>query len=138
MNKIISYCGFVCSDCMAYKDNVKNETDRTKVCDYWDLYYNIKVEPSQIYCEGCMKPDEENPVRFTAVCRIRNCAINRNITSCAFCNVYPCKLLNDHMNSIEKIEEQNKNKIPKEIYNEYFKPYCSRKILNKINRSIGK
>lgn len=123
---------------MAFKDNIKNEIDRQKVSDYWDLFYNLKVDPSEIYCEGCMKSDEENPVRITRVCRIRNCAISRKIDSCSKCNVYPCKLLNDQMQSFEEIEKNNKNTIPKEIYNEYFRPYCSRNTLNKLIRSNGK
>jgi hypothetical protein len=138
MKKIVSYCGFICSDCMAYKDNIKNENDRKKVSDYWELFYNIKVDPSEVYCEGCVKSDEENPVRITHVCRIRNCTIKHKVTSCAYCDGYPCKLLNEQMLSFEKTEEKHKNKIPKEIYNEYFKPYYSRNILNKLNRSTGK
>lgn len=79
-----SYCGLYCGACdilLAYKKGYQD-----KVASF------LNVEPSQIKCHGC-----KTDTLFINCqnCKIRNCAINRNMEHCNDCNDYPCNIFNE-------------------------------------------
>lgn len=84
-----SYCGIYCGACsilMAFKTGYKD-----KFASYWNDELNHEIK-----CQGC-KTDTifENCGK---VCKIRKCAINRNMEHCIDCDDYPCNFYNEWLN----------------------------------------
>lgn len=81
--KYDTYCGLYCGACdvlMAYKNGYQDK-----------IAPHLNVEPSQIKCHGC-----KTDTLFINCknCKIRNCAINRNMEHCIDCDDFPCNLYN--------------------------------------------
>lgn len=72
-NEIISYCGFYCNACPKYKKGK---------------------------CLGCKGENSQCAVGYKA-CKVRPCCIEKEISSCAYCNEYKsvkdCKIYNPFM-----------------------------------------
>ncbi|UYP45507.1 hypothetical protein NEF87_001792 [Candidatus Lokiarchaeum ossiferum] len=93
MEKIIGYCGIVCSDCPAYIATMVNDDEaRIKAAEMWSKEFNEQIKPEDINCEGC---NSKNGVLFShcSVCEMRKCGLPRNINNCAYCGEYTCQKL---------------------------------------------
>ena len=91
---MIGYCGYKCSACMIYRENLKkNPYYRQEFRDKLEKYYGDKQAVEDCYCDGCLTPDSAKPDLITKDCKIRPCAISRNLESCAFCTGYPCEMV---------------------------------------------
>lgn len=97
MEKMLAYCGLYCHTCPIYLTS--RETDRSKkelmiydIISMCKKRYGIEYRFNEIMCDGCTS---ENGRLFTACkdCKIRQCAIDRNIKNCAYCNDYACDVL---------------------------------------------
>jgi hypothetical protein len=91
--KMISYCGLICSECGAYIATIQNDDKlRHTTAERWAKQYNIPVmKVSDINCTGC----DSTGVRMghCAVCRIRTCAVEKGLENCGYCVDYPCAQL---------------------------------------------
>ena len=134
MNEMTARCGYKCSLCAIYKDNLKGEEDRQRFRDALEKYYGEKLTVEQCYCDGCMTPDSENPVLITKDCTIRPCAISRGLASCAHCDDYPCEDVAGKNIDYERVKERYGGPLPEEDYEKYVMPYESRKVLDEIRR----
>lgn len=79
--KEIAYCGYNCSTCLgwiAYYIEDKKEQN-----EY------LKVYSSVIPCSGCHE-DENICKKTCGTCLIRNCGIQKDISTCSECKEYPC------------------------------------------------
>jgi hypothetical protein len=89
MNKIISRCGLICSD-----------------CDYREKFN----------CPTCHESNE-NP--FWGECKVAKCSISRNLNNCSECEDFACELLTEfafdkeHGDNGERIENLKNLKIVK-------------------------
>lgn len=95
-----TYCGIYCGACSiisAYKTGIKDP-----LAAYWtestlkDFLQSQGIELSaednlQLRCNGCKSDTLFINCKY---CKIRACAINRNVEHCNECNEYPCQLLN--------------------------------------------
>ena len=91
-----SYCGLYCGACdilMAYKHGYEE-----KIAPY------LNVEPSQIKCHGCKT---DTIFGNCNNCKIRNCAIIKNVEHCIHCDDFPCN--NFHATLFSK---EHSNKFP--------------------------
>ena len=135
MSDIIARCGFKCNLCLIYRDNLKKDKrNRQKFRDGLEKYYGDKLTLEECYCDGCMTPDSENPVRITKECKVRPCAIEKGLENCGYCKQYPCPILEPKMIEYDKVKERYGGPLPEEDYKVFVMPYESRKVLDEINQ----
>jgi hypothetical protein len=135
MADIIARCGFKCNLCLIYRDNLKkDERNRQRFRDALEKYYGDKLTLEECYCDGCMTPDSENPVRITADCKVRPCVIANGLENCAYCDRYPCENLARKFVDYRKVKDRFGGPLPEEDYKLFVKPYESRQVLDKIRQ----
>jgi len=126
-------CGFHCSRCLAYAGNIKSEADRIRVSESWQKIYGFKVPVEAIRCDGCLKPDSENPFRICRDCKIRTCVQDRKIANCGECNEFPCDHIEQHLASVETVAPGCQDKISSEEFQSFIEPYLCRGFLETGN-----
>ncbi len=85
-----SCCGIDCEKCecfIAAKEG--NVQIQQQAAGRWSDIYRRSIAPGQIRCQGCMAEDGEVSL-FCADCAIRKCCRERNVHSCASCDLFPC------------------------------------------------
>lgn len=94
MDKIIAYCGLICTDCPAYiATQADDRAALEKVAAQWREEFdapNITVE--SILCDGCLTHDGRK-CSHCFECDIRACGLERNVVNCAHCADYGCDKL---------------------------------------------
>ncbi len=93
MEKIIAYCGLVCSDCPAYIATQANDSAALEaVAAQWREAYNAPdITVAAVCCDGCLSGP--NKCSHCAECEIRACGIARGVLNCAHCADYACDKL---------------------------------------------
>ena len=92
MDRIISFCGLVCSECPAYIATQKDDdAERKAVADKWSKEFNADISFEDINCDGCIS--DERVFQHCNVCEIRLCGKEKGILNCAFCDTYACEKL---------------------------------------------
>jgi hypothetical protein len=90
MEKMIAYCGLVCTDCGAYKATQKNDNKlRKEVAEKWTKEYNHPFKPEDINCDGCL-PATVKTIGQLNVCAIRKCGQAKGVENCGLCGDYSC------------------------------------------------
>jgi hypothetical protein len=93
--QLSSYCGLECLTCPIHLATIEKDPDeqvkmRLEIAEECSRLYGKNFTPEDIGdCDGC----KENKGRLFAGCRnckIRECAIRRNIPNCAYCNDFAC------------------------------------------------
>lgn len=88
--KTIAYCGIDCSQCLIYQASIEDDLEKNEeITKSWSTE-KFPLTMNNVECFGC-KGDKV--VNFCAKCDIRECAKNRNLTSCAFCQEFPCQMI---------------------------------------------
>jgi len=64
-NRYVAYCGIDCTGCPRYQNDCP---------------------------EGCLG---SNPANDCDACKVRRCSLEKQITSCAYCEKYPCEILEE-------------------------------------------
>lgn len=54
-------CGFLCSDCRAYKENIHSDADRERLSVVFEKIYGYTIAPGNVNCDGCIEPDQNSP-----------------------------------------------------------------------------
>ncbi|MFX1285697.1 MAG: DUF3795 domain-containing protein [Promethearchaeota archaeon] len=87
MTEMIAYCGLNCEQCPAF---IAKQTDdqalREKTAKEWSGG-GFVVTADQINCDGCHA--RENTFVYCTQCAVRNCGIEKGLTTCADCSDYP-------------------------------------------------
>lgn len=114
MNELIAYCGLDCNGCPIYwatrePDKEKQLEMRIDIMRLCREHYGMDVQPEDITdCDGCCS---QTGRLFSGClkCDIRHCAESRQLTSCAYCNVYVCdklkKLFSTDESARSRLEE---------------------------------
>jgi hypothetical protein len=91
MDKIIAYCGLVCSDCSAYiATQADDQAALEKVAAQWrEQYHAPDLTVESVICDGCL--DGGRKCGHCADCEIRACGVERGVTNCAHCSDYTCE-----------------------------------------------
>jgi hypothetical protein len=73
MEKIVAYCGIVCTECPAFIAT-KNDDDakRKETAELWSKQFGQEIKPEDINCEGCTL-DTGKKIDHCTVCEIRKC-----------------------------------------------------------------
>jgi hypothetical protein len=129
--EIRARCGFLCSSCKAYKGNIRSDSDRNRVHIIWKKIYGHDIPEEVICCDGCLKPDDENPTRIGRDCPIRSCVLEKKIPHCGLCNSYPCDLIEKHLDSVESVTPGCRVSCTQEEFRDFVEPYLCRNFLEK-------
>ena len=90
MDKMIAYCGLVCTECPAYIATQANDREQLeKVATQWSVEYNATLTADDCMCDGCLSTTGHH-IGHCDECKIRACAIEKNVRNCAHCLDYPC------------------------------------------------
>ena len=116
--KMLAYCGLRCDTCPIHlatieKDEERKFEMRVSIVEQINRQYNKDLMPEDISdCDGCKAKGGR---LFTGClgCEIRNCALQRNIESCAYCDEFGCEKLQKHFcldpESFSRLEELRAN-----------------------------
>jgi hypothetical protein len=90
--KMIAFCGIVCTDCRAFRASQANDAQlKKKVARAWSTKQEM-LRPEDIDCDGCLAPGQRL-FRFCRTCDVRRCGQERGIENCAYCSEFPCEKL---------------------------------------------
>ena len=93
MERMVSACGLVCTDCEAFKATRLNDPQAiARVAAEWTKAYGVDVRPEHVWCDGCMAPGERK-CHHTTECEVRACVVKRSHRNCAECVDYGCPTL---------------------------------------------
>lgn len=89
---LIALCGIDCGECDAYQATKENDAAKlAEVAVKWSSEER-KFDPEDVICDGC---HGTRRFSWTEECDIRECGIDKGLTTCAQCEDYPCELLNN-------------------------------------------
>ncbi len=93
MEKIIAYCGLVCTDCPAYIATRNDDQEGLKkVPEQWSKEFKATLAPEDCLCDGCLTSTGRQ-ISHCSECEIRACSIEKNVRNCAHCSDYSCQKL---------------------------------------------
>ncbi|WP_243349072.1 DUF3795 domain-containing protein [Parabacteroides sp. FAFU027] len=116
---MIGYCGLNCDTCPIHLATIEPDIEKQKnmretIAREIERAYGTVVTPEEINdCDGCRA---ESGRLFTGCldCKIRACAIEKQIESCGLCSEYICDRLKDFLqkepvakNRLEEIRDAN-------------------------------
>jgi len=92
MERMVAYCGLVCTDCKAYIATQENDdAKRREVAEAWSKGLTTALKPEEINCDGCLT--DGRLFSYCNTCEIRKCGIERRVANCAHCPDYNCEKL---------------------------------------------
>ncbi len=85
MKNMIAYCGLDCEKCDAYLATIHDDQAlREKTAKLWAELNHAPILPEHINCEGC-RIDGIKTVYCDSLCPIRQCAMEKGVTTCGDC-----------------------------------------------------
>ena len=125
MKNIISVCGFSCSKCPAFNDNIKSEQDRKIVDEGWKKYHKTKGWVyEQPYCDGCFASEDLKPLWSN--CHIRKCAIQNKVKYCGYCADFPCNRVAQLHAHMENLAEKARVIGNEDDYKKFIEPFLGK------------
>jgi hypothetical protein len=90
--EMIAYCGLTCSACPAFlATRAGDEAKARETAELWTKLYHTNVKVEDVWCDGCLV--EGRKCAHCGECKIRACAREKGVASCALCADYVCKEL---------------------------------------------
>ena len=88
MDKMIAYCGLVCSDCPAYVATKANDRAALeRVAAQWRQEFGAPgITVESVICDGCVA--EGRKCAHCSECEIRACGMARGVANCGHCDEY--------------------------------------------------
>jgi hypothetical protein len=112
ISEMIAYCGLDCKECKAFKATQAKDSERKKqIARHWMEELKVKFETEDVDCDGCKSKMISGWCR--KICKIRPCAREKKVKSCAHCDNYPCNMLKEFLSKEEPIAAKNLDKIRK-------------------------
>jgi hypothetical protein len=94
MDEMVAYCGLICTECPQYIATQNDDTiAKIKIAEKLQKEFHLNLKPEEINCDGCLSIGKKLLATCSA-CKIRNCAMEKNVLNCARCVDYPCNKLN--------------------------------------------
>ena len=95
MEKMISFCGLVCTECPAFIATQNNDEEALKrVAAQWSQQFNASIAAEDCICDGCLA-FEGRLSSHCHQCKIRACGVEKKVQNCAYCDDYACEKLED-------------------------------------------
>lgn len=94
MYEMISYCGLDCSACPAYRATQADDMEElARVAEEWSKQFGMEITPESIVCDSCKKGEDTRRSGYCAICKVRSCAVEKGVATCAHCEEYVCEIL---------------------------------------------
>ena len=85
MRDMIAYCGLDCEKCDAYLATINDDQAlREQTAKLWSELNHALILPEHINCQGC-RVDGTKTVYCESLCGIRQCALQKGVTTCGDC-----------------------------------------------------
>ena len=111
ISEMIAYCGLNCAKCSAFKATRAKDSERKKqLAKKWTEGLKVEFKSEDIDCDGCMSNVISGWCR--KICKIRPCAEERKVKTCAHCDDYPCEKLKEFLSN-EPVATENLKKLRK-------------------------
>ena len=105
MNKAIGFCGIICSECPAFIATQNNDDkERDRIAKEWTKEYKHEFKTEDINCDGCVTLEGKH-IGYCSECVIRNCAIEKSVKNCAYCEDCICEKLNNFFDMAPHVKE---------------------------------
>lgn len=89
---VIAYCGLDCGKCRAFKATQIGDFQlKEQIAKDWTKGLGVEFKPEDIRCNGCMSDTISG--WCTKICKVRPCAEERRVKTCAHCDDFPCEKL---------------------------------------------
>jgi hypothetical protein len=93
MDRMIAYCGIICTKCPVYKATQSNDDKaREDVAKLWSKLYVIDIKSEDANCDGCLQ-QQGRLFSHCRTCGIRSCGMEKKVRTCADCTDYACEQL---------------------------------------------
>jgi len=93
VDKMIAYCGLVCTECPAYIATQNDDQQAlNQVAVRWNQEYNLSVTGEDCRCDGCLTSTGRLS-SYCDACKIRACGVEKKVRNCAHCSDYACQEL---------------------------------------------
>lgn len=93
MEKMIAYCGLVCTNCPTYLATLNDDDEaREKTAAFYSEKFGFNLRPEEINCDGCLS-ESGILISYCQECEIRKCCREKGLKNCAYCNEQPCEKL---------------------------------------------
>ena len=94
MDRMVSTCGLVCSDCPAYvATQADDRAALEQVAAQWrETYSAPSITADSVICDGCIATTDRHCGHW-AECEVRICGAERGVVNCAYCDEYACAKL---------------------------------------------
>ena len=94
MDKMVAYCGLVCTDCEAYIATQANDLAALEqmAARAREQFNNPDITVESASCDGCLS-SSERLCGYCFECQVRACGMERDVVNCAYCDDYACEKL---------------------------------------------
>jgi hypothetical protein len=94
MERMIAFCGLVCTECEGYLATQANDwAALERLAAKARAEYNVPTATAEdALCDGCLS-DTDRKCRYCAECEIRACGVARGVANCGRCPDYACEKL---------------------------------------------
>ena len=94
MERMVAYCGLVCTDCKGYIATQANDLAMLeRLAEQARKEFNMpNATAESAMCDGCLG-DTARKCGYCAECAIRACGVARGVANCAYCLDYACDKL---------------------------------------------
>ena len=114
MTEMIAYCGLDCKECKAFKATQTKDIEwKKQIAKHWSDQGEIMFKPEDVDCNGC-KSDVIS-VFCRKLCKIRPCAREKKVSTCAHCDNYSCDMLKEFLAKEDPAATENLKKIRRAI-----------------------
>ncbi|UCD50056.1 MAG: DUF3795 domain-containing protein [Phycisphaerales bacterium] len=132
MEHIIAKCGYRCDLCLSYEANLNGDADRQRMSEALAKYYGYTLPPEQIRpCKGCGATADAPD----ANCQVHPCVVARGLDNCGQCPDFGCEKLKTRMDTVEECLKRCPD-VPKDDYEQFFRPYLSRGTLMDVQQAM--
>ena len=96
---MLGYCGINCEECSAHRGTITTDIEVLKKVA---ATYGTRHEAYEEHvCLGCTPGDQPFFAKYCATCKIRSCAVGREVQNCAACGEYEtCAQLRDFVGAV--------------------------------------
>jgi hypothetical protein len=113
MSEMIAYCGLDCAECNAFKATQAKDAEwKRNLARKWTEGTKFEFKSEDIDCDGCKSNVISGWCR--KICKIRPCAEERKVKTCAHCEDYQCGKLKEFLSN-EPVATANLEKIQKTL-----------------------
>lgn len=116
---MMAYCGSCCDECKMFKvTQAKDYEQKKQIAKRWTEELKVEFKPEDVDCKGC-KSDVLSGWCLK-ICKVRPCAEERKVRTCAHCDDYPCGKLKALLKELQKddpVGAENLEKIRKTLKN---------------------